>query len=279
MTRGRQPLRAQDAAIPIAEGRGLAMRYQYRRGNTCDMTIMIAGLVVFVTVKRLDRLTCLPEDIAHDFSGAISLLRFIVSSPGISRELWLCTPHGAWRFFRILDDRIIEIDRDGRPIGKNSTGPATLPAAGMTVGKNTDVPVGPGKESGKSGRYPVGTSPVPDSLPALDPAPEKNPESATISENGTERNAKPVNNPGQKKNSGETKDPASSVPDLLSQKNPEPEKDLHHVTVPGNYVALAQDSVPADDPTEPAEPEKVPDHIKKFLIRRTKGREKDPGSV
>jgi hypothetical protein len=274
MSRGRQPVRAQDAAIPIAENRGLVMRYQHRRGNTCDMTIMIAGLVVFVTVKRLDRLTCLPEDIAHDFSGAISLLRFIVSSPGISRELWLCTPHGAWRFFRILDDRIIELDRDGRQVENSGTGSVVLPAPEERTMKNANTVVESGKKSGKSGRSKVGKNPVPDALTTEDFSQKKDPKPVII----TEKYAKPVKVPEQKENTGPVKDRVNSVPDSLLQKNPEPEKELILVTIPEKFVVLEHDPGPVEDPSVPAETEKIPAIIKKFLKRRSKGLEEDPGS-
>jgi hypothetical protein len=252
------------------------MRYQHRRGNICDMAIMIAGFIVFVTVKRLNRLTCLPEDIAHDFSGAISLLRFIVSAPGISRELWLRTPHGAWRFFRILDDRIIELDQDGRLIENNGAGSATLPAPGERAGKNAGVVVvePPGKKSGKSGRSVAGPCPEPDSLPAKDPVTGKKPDAAIR----TEKYAKTVTVPELKKNADPVKDPGNSVPDSLSQKNPEPEKDLVPLTIPEKFVVPAQDPGPAEDPDEPSEPEEIPAIIKKFLKRRSKGLDKDPGS-
>ena len=274
MTRGRQPLQAQDDAIPIAEGRGLVMRYQHRRGNTCDFTIMIPGLVAFVTVKRLNRLTCLPEDIVHDFSTAISLLLFIASSLGISRELWLHTYHGAWRFFRVLDDRIIELDRDGRLIENSCTASAALPVPEERAGKKVELVAKSGKKSGKGGLSMAGKNPVTDSVPADDPALKEDPKSATL----PEKNAEPTKDPELKEHADPVKDPAGSVPDSLSEKKPEPEKDQMSVTVPAKFVVLAQDPGPAEDPPELPEPEKIPPLIKKFLKRRSKGLDNDPGS-
>jgi hypothetical protein len=250
------------------------MRYQHRRGNTCDFTIMIPGLVAFVMVKRLDRLTCLPEDIVHDFSGAISLLRFIASTPGISRELWLYTPHGAWRFFRVLDDRIVELDRDGKPIENSCPGSAVLPVPEERAGKTAEAVAESGKKSGKGGRSRAGRNPVPDAIPVEDPAPEKDPEPTTI----PEKNSEPAKEPGLKEDTDPVKDTAGPVPDSLSEKNPEPEKDLVPLTIPEKFVILVQDPGPAEDPPELPEPEEIPAIIKKFLKRRSKGLDKDPGS-
>jgi hypothetical protein len=231
---------------------------------------MIPGLVAFVMVKRLDRLTCLPEDIVHDFSGAISLLRFIASTPGISRELWLYTPHGAWRFFRVLDDRIVELDRDGKPIENSCPGSAVLPVPEERAGKTAEAVAESGKKSGKGGRSRAGRNPVPDSVSADDPAPENDPKPVIITENS-------ATVPDLKENAGPVKDPANAAPDSLSQKNPEPGKDLMSVTIPKQFVVLVQDR-PPEDPVVAPETENIPAIIKKFLKRRSKGLEEDPGS-
>jgi len=237
---------------------------------------MNPGLVSFVTVKRLDRLTVTPEDILHDFAGVIALLRFIASSPDISRELWLRTPHGAWRFFRILDNGILELDRDGRALAPAGKGPAVVPAVGAGAVKKVKEVVPDAKEKyGKNGRGPAGKNRLPDSVPAKDTdgvltaarelETKKDPKSFVI----TEKNAEPVKDPGPAKD---------FVPASLEPKNPEPENDLKHTSLPEKSVALSQDLGPAADPAQPPEPEKVPEVIQKFLKRRKKGLEKDPGS-
>ena len=136
MTRGPQPVRARDESLPIARRRGLVQRYQHRRGNVCDFSIMSPGLVSFVCVMRLVRLSSTTGDILHDYATVIGTLRFIASSLAISRELWLQTPHGAWRFFRILDDGILELGPDGLALA-NGMGPvkdiSTATSAGMVT--------------------------------------------------------------------------------------------------------------------------------------------------
>jgi hypothetical protein len=53
------------------------------------------------------------KEIARDLAAVIDEIRLIASSREISRELWLCSPRYAYRFFRILDDRLVELARDG----------------------------------------------------------------------------------------------------------------------------------------------------------------------
>jgi hypothetical protein len=220
-------------------------------------------------VKRLDRLTVTPEDILHDFAAEITLLRFIVSTPGVSRELWLRTPHGAWRFFRVLDDGIIELDRDGKVL-ENSGKVIALPVSGV-VKKAEPVP-GVKKKPGRKPRGEAGKSSVLPEHLDTDIKPAKKP--AVI----IEKYAKTAKNPEPVKNSEPAKDSSPEinlVPDSPSQKNPEPEKDLTHTIIPEKFVVLAQDPGPATDPPESPEPEKIPEVIKKYLKWRMKELDKD----
>jgi hypothetical protein len=194
MSRGPQPHKAQDESLPIAEKRGVVQRYQHRRGNICDFSIMSPGLVSFVCAMRLVRLSSTPEDILHDFSSVIGQLRFIASSPAISRELWLRSPRGAWRFFRIHDDGILELNMDGIPL-VNVKGPVwdgLSPGTGMPAimgsappnskktGQNGRTAAGKnaGLQNGPAGAHP---SPAHKKLPApcpaaTNPEPEKDPD-------------------------------------------------------------------------------------------------------
>lgn len=131
MTRGPEPQKAKEESLDIAGCRGHVQRYQHRKGNLCGFTILCAGLVCFVTAMRLIKLSSAPEDILHEYAKVISRLRFIPSSPGISRELWLRTPRGAWRFFRILDDGILELDRYGMPLANGASPAGNNPSSGI----------------------------------------------------------------------------------------------------------------------------------------------------
>jgi hypothetical protein len=116
MTRGRPPLQAQKDAVPIAGKRGEVWPYQPRSGTPCDFTIMSPGYVAFVCVKRIRHLHCTTNELLRKFSETITALRLIASSPVISHELWICSPKGAWRFFRINSESFTELGNDGTPI-------------------------------------------------------------------------------------------------------------------------------------------------------------------
>jgi len=116
MTRGRKPIRAQEEANIIAEKRGIVQHYQYERDAICDFTIMSPERITFGHLRRVRRIRFSVEEIERDFADGIAALRFIVSSMVISRELWLYSPKGVWRFFRILDGSILELGRDGLPL-------------------------------------------------------------------------------------------------------------------------------------------------------------------
>jgi hypothetical protein len=133
MTRGRPPLVALEDANPIADKRGTVMHYQHEPGSLCNFSIMSPGRVTFVCVKRLRRLCCTIEELARQFAPEIAALRMIASVPAISRELWLCSPKCAWRFFRICDGSILELGRDGMPLAPAGPAPATAAASAKPV--------------------------------------------------------------------------------------------------------------------------------------------------
>jgi len=186
---------AQDESLPIAEKRGLVMRYQHRQGNICDFSIISPGLVSFVCAMRLIRLSSTPEDILHDFAHVIGQLRFIASSVAISRELWLRTSRGAWRFFRILGDGILELDKDGMPLA-NGTGPVkdTTIAASAGMVTKPGVALSTGQKNvtnrqdaaGKRTKPGKNSFPEPTGNPEKDPAPVFKPVENPVPESGTE---------------------------------------------------------------------------------------------
>ena len=245
MSRGPRPLKAKEEALPIAEKRGLVMRYQHRRGNIGDFSIISPGLVGFICVMRLIRLSSMPEDILYDFSSVIGQLRFIASSPAISRELWLRSPRGAWRFLRILDDSILELGQDGMPLA-NGTGPVALPAVVTGLIQKPEP-------SGKNGKKTVTASP---SSAGKNPEPGKNPAPDI-----------PAKDPGRSEN---------TAPALPPAQEPGPEKDRKPAAIPEKISEPVKDPGPAQDLLPGPELEKIPEPIRKFLKRRIKGRETDP---
>ena len=140
MTRGRKPILAQEEANLIAEKRGIVQHYLHERGLVCDFTIMSPERITFGRFRRARRIRCSPEEIEWAFPEDIATLRFIVSSLVISRELWIYSPKGVWRFFRILDGSILELGRDGLPLAVEL--PAETSAGLVPVkGKAPAIPV------------------------------------------------------------------------------------------------------------------------------------------
>jgi hypothetical protein len=128
MTRGRPPLKAQINAVPIAGKRGEVWPYQPKSGSTCDFTIMSPGRVVFVCVKHIRRLHCTTVELTRKFPETITALRLIADSPVISRELWIRSPKGVWRFFRINYESFTELGNDGAPLTAYMKGMAVVPS-------------------------------------------------------------------------------------------------------------------------------------------------------
>jgi hypothetical protein len=113
MTRGRRPARAIELAIGIAEKRGEVQLFRHGPGMVCTFAIYIAGLVAHVRIKRMRHLRCSMQWLEREAADELAALRLIVSSPAISRELWICSPRGNFRFFRVSADSLAELDRDG----------------------------------------------------------------------------------------------------------------------------------------------------------------------
>ncbi len=137
MTRGRIPVRALGEALPIAEKRGRVQQYRRRPGMICDLTIFGLGIVTHARIKCVRRLGGTAKEMERDLAAEIAEIRIIASSREISRELWLCSPRYAYRFFRVLDDGLIELGRDGSPLPVTTAGagmPGSAPGSGPAIG-------------------------------------------------------------------------------------------------------------------------------------------------
>jgi hypothetical protein len=88
---------------------------------------MSPGRVAFVCVKHIRRLRCTTIELQRKFPETIMTLRLIASSPAISRELWICSPKGVWRFFRIGDESFTELGTDGAPLTAGIKSMAVVP--------------------------------------------------------------------------------------------------------------------------------------------------------
>jgi len=86
--------------------------------NMYHFTIISPDLVAFVRVKFIPRILAGPADIVAEFRDAIQRLSAIVQAGVISRELWLRSKHGTWRFFRVTKEGLVELDRNGEMLPK-----------------------------------------------------------------------------------------------------------------------------------------------------------------
>jgi len=140
MTRGRPPVRALEEAEPIAKKRGLVHHYKRVPGMVCDFTITIPACLAQVRVKRMRYIRCTVQWLEREAYDAIAGLKMIPSSNEISRELWICSPDYCWRFFRVCDDGLIELGRDGMPLPLKSPALILRKMAGKTEPVPSDIP-------------------------------------------------------------------------------------------------------------------------------------------
>jgi hypothetical protein len=189
MTKGRIPFKALELAEPIAEKRGEIQHYVREPGTICDFEILAPGIVAKVAMRCVRRLRCTISEIERECASRLAEIRIIASSKEISRELWLCSPRYAYRFFRVLDRGLLELRRDGSPLAAANPGPEPVPArdpadhaTGISPDKNGDTSgtstviamvdekKNPDGNSGKDSITSTGNFPAPDNK--KDPAGE-----------------------------------------------------------------------------------------------------------
>ncbi len=145
MTRGRIPLMALREAVLIAKKRGETRQFMHEPGTICNFVIYCPGFVAQVRIKRVTRVHCSHAWIEREAADALAALRAIASGSGISRELWVFLPRGAFRFFRVEDTGLIELDRTGavmpeKPMPTIRT-PLVTPAQPAETGAGVIPPV------------------------------------------------------------------------------------------------------------------------------------------
>jgi hypothetical protein len=93
-------------------------------GLHLDFILFTLQRVVFVRVKRSHSRITTPGELMVRYRCEIADLRKVPLTGGVSRELWVLLPWGAWQHFLIGDGSITEIpDENG-----NSTGARDHPA-------------------------------------------------------------------------------------------------------------------------------------------------------
>lgn len=122
MNRGRPATRGINDAVAIAQKRGCVMRVTYAHDSVCDFFIRAMMLVIFVRVVRIEKIVAPVSEIEFVCRRMIAELRLFPPSQQIRLELWVYSRHGTYRFFRLTDAGLEEIQQNGE------TAPATIPA-------------------------------------------------------------------------------------------------------------------------------------------------------
>jgi hypothetical protein len=147
MTRGPLPVKAIGLAIKNAAGRGIVIRSGDLRLSRADFLLFSLYLTVFVRIRRERTHLMTPEDCAAAYRQDILLLRRVPLTAATAREIWLLSPWGTWQYFRVLNDRVIEIRADGTPVLQKATPPAGGPVAGKATVPGV-LPAAPHTEAG-----------------------------------------------------------------------------------------------------------------------------------
>ncbi len=113
MTRGRRSDLALAAAVPVARMRGEVMFFEQRPGACFDLFASGPAGSSAIRVDRTLRIHGSPAEIAREHAEMIARISAAALAPGISRELWLWSPWGTMRFFRVEGETITELDRLG----------------------------------------------------------------------------------------------------------------------------------------------------------------------
>jgi hypothetical protein len=100
-------------AVLIAKKRGETRQFMHEPGTICNFVIYCLGFIAHVRIKRVTRVHCSHAWIEREAVDVLATLRAIAAGPGISRELWVFLPRGAFRFFRVTDTGLVELSRDG----------------------------------------------------------------------------------------------------------------------------------------------------------------------
>jgi len=116
MPRGRFPVKALAAAMEVAVKRGLVRTYERGPGSIATFAIVRPERLAEIRIKRLHRMDCTKETLDRDAAAEITGLKMFPSCPQISRELLGISQDYFIRFFRILENGILELGSDGEPL-------------------------------------------------------------------------------------------------------------------------------------------------------------------
>jgi hypothetical protein len=113
MTRGPRPHRALAEAIPIAKERGIAQLVVSGPERIFDIAIVSKVPVTFARVMFAPKILAGIPELTDYFKKEITGIRLIARDSAITAELWIRSRHGTWRFFLVMPNSLVEIDRRG----------------------------------------------------------------------------------------------------------------------------------------------------------------------
>lgn len=144
MKRGRPSTTGINDAVAIAKKRGCVMRVTYAPDSICDFLIRTVTHVAFARLVRIEKIIAPVSEIEHEYREIIAELRLFPQSLQIKRELWVYNKYGTYRFFRLTDDGLEEIQQIGEPEPEAKTNgglsPDTEPATGKDPKETPGMP-------------------------------------------------------------------------------------------------------------------------------------------
>ncbi|PKG32094.1 MAG: hypothetical protein CW742_09960 [Methanoregula sp.] len=90
--------------------------YERGPGSIATFAIVRPGMLAEVRIQRLRQMGCTKESLNGDAASEIAGLKMYPSCPQISRELWGVSQDYFIRFFRVMDNGVIELGSDGEPL-------------------------------------------------------------------------------------------------------------------------------------------------------------------
>jgi hypothetical protein len=109
MSRGPVSQNALDRAMPLATLRGTVYFLEPGCESPANFEIVNGRGVTFVSARTSRCFHSSIPELEAVYHEAVCRLRAIPCSPGVYRELWICSRYGRWRFFEVREHDLVEI--------------------------------------------------------------------------------------------------------------------------------------------------------------------------
>jgi len=132
MTRGRPSTTGISGAAPVARARGEVVPFGNSPEGVFDFMIRTPATLIFVRVQYVTSLYLPVADVGGQHHDLIAQLRSRCG-PAVA-ELWPYNKHGSYRYFRIGDSGITELDSRGDVLPTAERGGEAGPDTGKKKG-------------------------------------------------------------------------------------------------------------------------------------------------